>query len=249
MIQITPEHVQRLVQIESDVHYNEAPPPGEEPFVLVRRDSPVLLSAPHGARTFRFSDEEVWHEEDEYTAALALLLSELCGTSVIATIWRTDDSDPNYRYEAQSPYKQELRELVGEQKVHWLLDLHGAKEARMKACQKVDLGTRKELQSLPSEQLDRLAQLFQARLGQETVSHNLFAAQTKDRSITAFSHGTLGIHSVQIEMKPSVRVPFRRTDASRFAQDGPYAAAQESVLAAMQALVDFIEYLHHLGDG
>ena len=105
MVDITPVHLNQLITIESHIHYGEPPPPGILPFVAIDRESPILLSAPHGARTHRNSSDDEWHEEDEYTAGMALLLSELCETSVVGTIWRTDDSDPNYHGEARSPYQ------------------------------------------------------------------------------------------------------------------------------------------------
>ena len=118
--------IERLIQIEVGVHYSEIPPPGRQPFVILDRNSPIILSAPHGARTFRFNDDEIWHEEDEYTASMVLMLSDLCQTSVIATIWRTEESDPNEHPENRSSYKRELRRLVEQGRIRWLIDLHGA---------------------------------------------------------------------------------------------------------------------------
>jgi hypothetical protein len=87
--------VDRLIQTESFVNYNNPPPPETQPFVVVKRKSNILISAPHGCRTFRNRNGQTWHDEDEYTAGMALLLGELCRVNVIATLWRTDDSDPN----------------------------------------------------------------------------------------------------------------------------------------------------------
>ena len=144
MITIDISHVQRLIQIESQVHYGELPPTGCEPYVCIRRNSPVVLSAPHGARTFRNNQSEIWHEEDEYTAGMALLLSELCQTSVVATIWRTEESDPNEHGESRSSYKRALRHLVETDNPRpvYLVDLHGESENsnRLAAAQKVDMG-------------------------------------------------------------------------------------------------------------
>lgn len=244
---VTRSHLDRLIDIEAGVHYGQLPPPGvAAPFVVVRRPSPALLSAPHGARTFRDSRRETWHEEDEYTAGMALLLSELCGASVIATIWRTRDSDPNWHREETSPYKQASRRLAEDNGIRWLIDLHGMKETRLQPKQQVDLGTRKELRSLPPDHLDVFTRLIEAHLGTGSVSHNLFPAKTTGRTVTAFAHGALGVHAVQVEMKQSVRVAFRRADASYFAKEGPYAADPERVIAMLQALVDFVDYLHQL---
>lgn len=244
---ITAKHVVELVAIESHVHYGQPPPPGvPHPFVVVPRTSPVVFSAPHGARTHRQGQGEEWHDEDEYTAGMALQLSELCSTSAIATTWRTDDSDPNYHKEAISPYKQALKRLVQTSGSCWVIDLHAAGETRMDAQQLVDLGTRRDLQSLPRDQVRTLKGLIESALGRGTVTHNLYPARRDGRTITAYSHGTLGIHAVQIEMKTSIRVPFRRTDASTYATEGPYSAQPERVAGMLQALVDFVEYLSEL---
>jgi hypothetical protein len=248
MLTIDRDHIVKLVAIEAHVHYGQPPPPGvPDSFLVVRRHSPVLLSAPHGARTYRDDGREIWHDEDEYTAGMALLLSELCGTSALATIYRTDDSDPNYHRVARSAYKQALQHLVRANGIRWVIDLHAAGETRLAAHQLVDLGTRREKQSLPLAQVERLTRLLESRLGAGTVSHNVYPARRPDRTITAFSHGTLGLHAVQVESKTSVRVPLRRTDASTYVTEGPFAAEPERVIAFLQALVAFVGYLHELG--
>jgi hypothetical protein len=241
MATIIPEHINQLIQLEANVHYGEAPPPGQMPFVVVRRPSSVLLSAPHGARTYRNNEDEEWHEEDEYTAGMALLLSELCDTSMIATLWRTEDSDPNEHGEMRSAYKQALKQLVREQPILWVLDLHGAREDNPQT-KLVDLGTRKKLQSFPEDNIGKLVELIQARLGNNAVSRDGIAATNPNR-ITAYCQEQLRIPAMQLEMKPSVRVVWRRPDSSSFAKLGPYSAPPEQIQGMLQALADFIEYL------
>ncbi len=73
-----------------------------------------------------------------------------------------------------------------------------------------------------------------------------FPASQPNR-IAAFAKTYKGVNSVQIEMKPTVRIPFRRSDASMFAKPlseggGPYSAPTQNVLGMMQALVDLVEY-------
>jgi hypothetical protein len=49
-----PENIiEKLIQIEAGIHYFESPKPGQMPFVVIERESPVILSAPHGAMAFR----------------------------------------------------------------------------------------------------------------------------------------------------------------------------------------------------
>lgn len=247
MPSITAEHVTELIAIEAHVEYGEPPPPGgPRPFAIIQRQSPVVFSAPHGARACRQCQKEAWHEEDEYTASMAFLLSRLCSTSAIATIRRTDDSDPNYHYETDSPYKQALKRLVQTTGARWVIDLHAAGETKMGAHQLVDLGTRRDLQSLPPDQLCTLESLIGGALGPGTVSHNIYPARRDGRTITAYSHGILGLHAVQVEMKTSVRVPLRRTDASTYVTEGPFSAQPQHVIGMLQALASFAEYLCEL---
>ena len=105
MTLITSEHISRLINLESKVNYDKSPLEGKDPFIVIENDSKVLISAPHGARTFRNNTEQIWHEEDEYTAGMALLLGELCSVPVIATSCRNDVYDPNYMANDNISYK------------------------------------------------------------------------------------------------------------------------------------------------
>lgn len=252
MVTISHDHLNQLVTMEGHVHYSELPPPERAPFVVIKRDLPIIVSAPHGAMTFRFNDDETWHEEDEYTAGMALLISELSGTSVIATIWRTPDSDPNEHGEKRSTYKQELRRLVEATKATWLLDLHGAGEDsdRLASEQKIDLGIGKDSDYLPTAAHRSLVGILEKYLGKGVTDRSGkkgFKAEGSNR-IAAFAHQSLGLNSVQIEMKPSVRVPLRRVDSSMYQKisskyGGPYSAPPQDMLGMMQSLAEFIEYI------
>jgi hypothetical protein len=252
MISLPENAIEQLIQIEADIHYTEPPPAGASPFIYIQRESPVILSAPHGAMTFRNNHTETWHDEDEYTAGMALLISEICGASVIATVWRTEDSDPNEHSEEQSAYKQELRRLAAGSNARWVIDLHGAGEdsPRLFEKQKVELGTGGRDEYLPAEVYRALIALLNKHLGKDVAYRNGmpgFRAEGVHR-IASFAHQALGLHSVQIEMKPSVRVPLRRTKSSayqrkRYMLDGPYSAPPQNVIGMMRSLVEFIGYL------
>jgi hypothetical protein len=243
--------VERLAQIEAQVHYNQPPPMGVEPFILIEQYSPILISAPHGCLTFRNRGDNLWHEEDEYTAGMALLLSELCNTSVMATVWRTDDSDPNDTFEDRSAYKQALKGAANKGGIKLIIDLHGVSKdsPRMAPGQLVDLGTGKDKPSLSNEHLKILKECIEHNLGKGvTDRHDRvgFPAAVRGRSITAYAHQVLGLTAVQIEMKPEVRVVQRRVTSSAYRKavsqgGGPYQAPAHRVLAMMQSLVDFIE--------
>lgn len=244
-----PENIiEKLIQIEAGIHYFESPKPDQMPFVVIEGKSPVILSAPHGAMTFRNNHTETWHEEDEYTAGMALLLSEICNTSVIATTWRTEDSDPNEHYEGRSLYKQELRRLAQAVNARWVIDLHGAGEdnPRLFEKQRVELGTGSCDEYLPVEVHKALVAILNKNLGKDAAYRNGrpgFRAEGSNR-IARFSCQALGLHSVQIEMKPSVRVPLRRENSSAYQKGGPYSAPPQNVVGMMRSLVEFIGFLN-----
>lgn len=249
MITITVADIVRLISLESNVHYGEPPPPGRESFVVVRRRAPVLISAPHGAITHRNSYREEWHPEDDFTAGMALLLAERCGVPAIVTVWRTDNEDPNHHVEANSAYKRALKRAVERAGVRWVIDLHASADNSMPRDVLVDLGTRKEKQSLPPEQLAELTRLIEGYIGAGSVSHNTFPARVNRRTITAYCHGVLGLHAVQglyavqVEMKSAVRAAERRVDSTAYAESGPFSARPANVIGMLQALADFIHYL------
>lgn len=248
--------IEKLIQIEAGIHYSEPPPAGQLPFIAIRRAAPVILSAPHGAVTFRNNHKETWHEEDEYTAGIALLISELCRTSVIATAWYTADSDPNEHPEAQSTYKQELRRMVEATRARWVIDLHGAGEdsPRLSDGQKVELGAGGKDEYLPVIARKELASILEKHLGAGVADRKDkpgFRAEGANR-IAAFAHYELGVHSVQLELKLSVRVPQRRPDSSLYRKSskhgGPFSASPQHVTAMLYALAEFIEYLKSSAD-
>ncbi|MFM8322725.1 MAG: hypothetical protein ACKOC5_17575 [Chloroflexota bacterium] len=257
MIELSLAYIERLIRTESAIHYGVLPPTGRPPFIYLDRGSPVLLSAPHGCRTYRGRSQEGWHDEDEYTAGMALLLSELLGVSVIATIWMTPGSDPNDTYEEHSPYKQTIRRLAERGRLRAVLDLHGAGQdsPNLAPAQLVDLGAGPLRDSgrptLPAETLAAIRGLIERRLGAGSTQRGAatgFPAAVTRRTVTAFAAGDLGLQALQIEMKPSVRVPWRRADATLYGRHGvsggPYAAEPQDVLSMLHALVEVIEYLH-----
>jgi len=246
---IVERDIERLIQIESQVHYSTPPDPPKRPFVIIERESPVLLSAPHGAICLRNNQKELWHEEDEYTAGIALLLGELCNVSVIATTWKTIDSDPNYHFEDKSPYKQEIRRVVQARNIKWVIDLHGAalNSATLEPNILIDLGTRNGLKSFNPETVKLFIKIITKNFGRNNiVSENAFPAfATKTQmSVTAFCHELLDIDAIQIEMKPQVRIPVRRIDSSAYLKGEHIEQQKEKVIAMLQSIAELIEFLH-----
>ena len=266
---ITPQHLEKLVRLENGIHYNEAPPDGVETFVVVERPSSVLLSAPHGAITFRNSSREIWHDEDEYTAGFALLLGELCGVSVVATTWKNTRYDPNNTREDNLPYRTAVRRLIHTHKVRFVLDIHGASmfSEILDPQQTIDLGYRQARHKPAEAQLHapsmkrKHIRIFEGLLesaGRQSdpacfvTDHNHFAALGPG-TITTLAVGEQNpedgrtVQALQLEMKPPVRTLNRFPSASLYETHGPYQADPGCVRAMLQALADFIEHLKTTG--
>jgi hypothetical protein len=260
MTEITREHINRLIEIESIVRYDELPPSGQVPFLVNNRQSSILLSAPHGAKTYRNSKKEVWHEEDEYTAGIAQLLGELCDVSVIATIFKNEKYDPNFTDNIEIAYKKEIASLIMEKdtEVKFVIDLHGAalNSPTLSPQQTIDLGFRSEEdkeRSITNEHIEQLEVCLQ-NTGETctpdcfVVGRNRFSASSPG-TITSFVFNNFGlqkehkVQSVQIEVKPQVRIAHRFPTAMLYKSCGQYAADPNCVMHLLQSLVEFIEYL------
>ena len=103
--------LERLVELERDVRYQDPPEDGEAQVGLVRGEIPVLLSAPHAAVHTRRGRAK---EEEEFTAAMARLVAELTGAHALYAR-RRSPTDPNWYPDV--PYKRLLARLTERGKV------------------------------------------------------------------------------------------------------------------------------------
>jgi|GEM_PF-1788712 hypothetical protein len=264
MTVVTLAHIERLKALEAEVNYDQPPRDGGEPFKVIEFQSPVIISAPHGARTFRNSNSGDWHEEDEYTAGMALLLGELCKVTVIATTHRIDSYDPNYTPDPNVPYKQTLGKLIHKHHVRYVIDLHGAalNSPALEPNQTIDLGLRQRSEDQPpSMNMRHVKKLkeFIDNTGPDcdplcfVVGLNQFPGARDGTVISyAVSQTVPGtnqkVQAVQIEMKPQVRIAERFPSATLYKSDGPYQAKPENIRHMLQALANFIDYLKETQD-
>jgi hypothetical protein len=262
MTYITHEHIHQLISLESGIKYNEPPTEGKDPFVVVEHESPILISAPHGARTYRNKDNQKnWHEEDEYTAGMALLLGEICSVSVIATNCKNNDYDPNFTPDLNVPYKQMVGHLIQKHHIRFVIDLHGAAlhSSTLEPQQTIDLGLRqKEAGINPSMAAVHIEKLEKLLLNTDNlcdpscfvVGRNKYAGIGKGTIITYASQQKISgternVQAVQIEMKPQVRIAKRFSTATFYQSFGPFQAKNENVIHMVQSLASFIDYLRN----
>lgn len=259
MVEVTIEHINKVIALESDISYDQPPAKGNNSYVVIEKGAQVLLSAPHGARTYRNNREQIWHEEDEYTAGMAIFLGQLCGVSVIATVFRNDEYDPNYSRDLQVSYKREILRLIREHQIRFVIDLHGAalNSNRLDPLQTIDLGLRQgtgtEEPSMGIAHVEMLESLLldtsnQCDPDSFIVGRNRLAGAGEGTVITFASKQVIertGSHvqAIQIEMKPQVRIAYRFPAATLYSSCGSYQARVENVVHMLQSLTDFIEYL------
>jgi hypothetical protein len=127
-----PNLLKEIKQIEFNlINYDT---PSADYFGYIKGRIPILISAPHGAKHFR-SRWGHYKEEDTYTSALAIKLGELTGAHVLY-LKNKSPEDPNS--DINCTYKNFLKKVVEQDKIKFLLDLHGA---GVDQPFKIDVGT------------------------------------------------------------------------------------------------------------
>lgn len=178
-------------------------PKRESPFKYIPGTIPILVSAPHAVRHLRRKEIK---KSDEYTGATACLLNRFTGCHVLA-VTRLYGEDPNF--DANSLYKDLLREICAANNIKVLLDLHGAAREREFA---VDLGSMKGKALLGSQWLPGVIAGNLESQGIHRISREFFAAQKQD-TVTKFASQELGIPAVQVEINKEFRVPRQNPEA------------------------------------
>ncbi len=228
----------KLWQFEdSQVRYQEDPPQDQLPFHQLPGTRPVLISAPHGARHWRHGE---WKGEDEYTAALAHVLSKEIGAHALYTVRRIRP-DPNF--EDDSEYKQTLARLLEEHDIELVLDLHGARRGRDFG---IELGTMSGL-TCPDYEATIIRHLeWQGFVRDHRRSldrlwvNQLFKGGARQRTVTRFVWEQCGVNAAQIEINAHLRVVRRKPDAMLYRDEPDFTADPVRLRRTIRALVRII---------
>jgi hypothetical protein len=201
--------LREIRQIEfNQINYDE---PSRDYFGYIKGHIPILISAPHGAKHFR-TKEARWKEEDAYTASMAIKLGELTGAHVMYLKNRAGE-DPNN--DVQTRYKDHLKQVVQQNHIKFVLDLHGAGRSQPF---KVDVGTLSNdtpKSSCPTFK-GAIAKAFQ---GYESQIFNQRFTARGPGTVTCYARKTLGVESAQVEVNAKCRIVESKT--SGFKADGP----------------------------
>jgi len=109
----------RLNILESQFYYQQIAPDDKPWFRSQSGSVPVLISAPHACMHQRDGRNKM---QEEYTAAIAFYLAEVCQCSAVATCYKIEE-DPNW--DMHSDYKAAIESLVFQNNIQFLIDLHG----------------------------------------------------------------------------------------------------------------------------
>lgn len=232
----------RLVELENDVQYQEFATETEPEFRHIPGKVPILISAPHGAVQTRDGKPK---DEDEYTAGFACLLGEKTNAHVLYAR-RKSATDPNAAPKA--PYKSYLQEITANNKIQFVIDLHGAKDTRPFG---IALGTIYG-KSCTKEERKAIIKVF-GGLGFLEDNSGLLCldidkalpavGDEKRVTITRFCHD-LNISAAQIELNAHLRIPERREDATN--SKIPFKGNQELITKAVTALSDIVFLLEKM---
>jgi len=222
---------------ETQVRYQDVPPAGQPPFRYLPGIRPVLISAPHGARHWRHGG---WKGEDEYTAALAHVLSKETGAHALYTVRRIRP-DPNF--EDDTEYKQTLSKLLVEHDIELVLDLHGARRGRHFG---IELGTMSGL-TCPDYEATIIRHLeWQGFVRDHRRSldrlwvNQLFKGGARQRTVTRFVWEQFGVNAAQIEINAHLRVVRRKPDAMLYGDEPDFSADPVRLRRTIRALVRII---------
>ena len=224
----------RTIEFEQ-IQYNSK---SDDYFGVVKGNIPILLSAPHGAKHLR---NGTWKGEDEYTAALAIALGELTGASVIFVKNKTEEDSNRL---SRTRYKDAIKQMVHEQGIGFLADIHGAD---IKRNYKVSVGIIDE-KAMERCSCPRCKPLIEEafRSFQDPLFHlDAFTAASPE-TVTSFARHVCGIEAAQFEINARYRIVERKPDSTRALHgDEPHFRAVETdVLELVGCLKDMVKRIN-----
>lgn len=171
---------------------------GEPNYKVIPGRIPILLSAPHTVRQLRNGKMK---ERDGMTGGIAEYLCERFGLWGVIRTWNAAD-DPNYNTDLRSEdYRRQVVELVREQGINWMFDLHGCLN---KYGFDIDVGVNggKNLACALSEVQELIG--CWRDLGLDVRVDAQFQARG-DQVVSDYVHRATGVNCLQVEVSSRVR--------------------------------------------
>jgi hypothetical protein len=230
--------IPQLVELEQDVRYQDFSSETESEFLYETGKIPILISAPHGAVHTRNGDKE----EDEYTAGIARLIGHKTAAHVLYAR-RKSRTDPNANLDA--PYKALLHQIVRENAIRFVMDLHGANS---NSDFGVAVGTMHGKSCSVSDKLliintfRKYSIIEEGELLSRLDVDTKFAAEGNNgrEPITKFCN-RIAVPAAQFEINAHLRIPIRREDATN--HDIPFAGNPKLIANLIGSLIDIVTSL------
>lgn len=170
----------------------------ERNYKVVVGQIPILVSAPHAVRQLRDGEMK---ERDGMTGGLAEYLCGKFGVWGVVRTWNADD-DPNYGEDEQSEmYRKAMANLVREQGIGWVIDLHGCLN---KYGFDMDIGVNGgENLACGLDEMDRIVQCWR-ELGLDVHVDRRFRAH-RMQAVSNYVHCATGVNCLQMELSSRLR--------------------------------------------
>jgi len=174
-------------------NYKIKPLPFQKGYRFIRGEFPILLSAPHAARTIRNGKIRI---RENYVGSFVHNLSKFCNVYGIYTT--NIILDPN-RYDS-SKYKKKIKKLIDESYIKLVVDIHGSHASHKFD---VDIGTYDSRSLLGNKKFIKIFKSNFKKYGFNEISENFFTQVVND-TVTRFSY-ILGTPALQLEIPKSNR--------------------------------------------
>lgn len=166
--------------------------------MYLRGDIPVLVTAPHATRHLRM---ETMKYQDRFTGPLAVIEHAITGCHALYTHWATR-IDPNY-YD-NSPFKEAMRNIVEENGIKFVIDLHGARRESPEDIYP-GIGVDREFLTQHPEIFEAFKNILSAE-GLTPGSESVYKASVQ-MTVTKFAARQLGVAGMQLEIHERLRRP------------------------------------------
>lgn len=178
-------------------NYNGAEYKGAN-YIYKKGRLPVIISVPHSVFQIR---EGALKNPEVYTGAIGVMLHKYSGAHIIAKCL-ADKEDPNY--DKESAYCNKLIDVVRENNINLMLDIHGSKRSHPFS---IDVGTNKG--TLASE---GTVKTFKDSFSKNpeipfTITENLIFGATGENRVVNKIHRSTGIEAMQLEISQLYRNP------------------------------------------
>ncbi len=174
--------------------------PKNKNYKIIKGKIPLLLSASHAHRHKRPNLENRIKQNEPWTKYIAKAIAENTQSSCIYSITK-QEKDPNYYPIKENPYKKEIKKLVNNNQVKYLIDIHGLSDKHQ-----YDFGIfyLKRFRNSKNFAYEIAENLNQEKL-RNCLIHILHFKEDDQETIAEFGSETLKIPSIQIEIARYIR--------------------------------------------